>query len=266
MTFFSWQEPLPEAWRKDLAAISPASPHLGHAELWWEAGFPWAPVQRWLVYQCIPLATMSRDTQLDWAELMEMEQPCRCSYIWTAGAVCSRCLTPWPCECGAHTQPDSYRCPHCKRVRSQGRTNLIDAFRRGYHAQPLWVIQGESGGHKLRYTSAERIIAARLGMAPTPPEPGALPYAPYDSRVRTNLLNYDLSQRRFASLKGARAHERATLERAARAAQEAYLTGVIEAAKADVSPTFADELPRDLNATPVDEASASAKYIETGRI
>lgn len=264
MTFFSWSETPPKAWVDDLASISPPSPQLGHAELWWEAGFPWAPVQRYVVYELIPLAAMGREAREDWTTLMEMEQPCRCSNIWTSGGLCSLCLEAWPCSCGSYTQAEAIRCSRCKCVRSQGRTNLMHAFKRGYQAHPLWVIQGEHGGHKLRYTGSERIVAVSLGMAEKPPEPGTLPFAGWDKRVKMNLLHYDMAQRRFASLKRARAHEREQLERAARTAQEAYLTGIIEAAKCETPVTFADELPQIGSA--VDDASVSARYIETGRL
>jgi hypothetical protein len=265
VTFFSWAETPPREWVDDLARISPPLDRLAHLELWWEAGFPWSPVQRWVTYQLTPLSTMPYLAQLDYAELMDLEHPCRCSSIWTAGGMCSTCLEPWPCSCGSHTDAEAMRCGRCKRVRSQGRTNLMDAFRRGYRAAPLWVLQGEHGGHKFRYTNDERMVAKELGMAETPPEPGSLPFARWDYRVRDNLLRYDMAQRRYASLKRARAHERDALARAARATTQAYLTGAIDRVMEDTAITFADDLPRTDRAT-VDESAVTARYIETGRM
>lgn len=265
MPGFDWTHTPDPAWVRDLAAISPPTDRLSHAELWWEAGFPWSPVQRWVLYYCVPLGSMPRAAREDWAALMDAEQPCRCSWIWSAGALCSQCLTAWPCDCGAHTHADSLRCSRCGHVRTQARSNIMAAFQRGYMAQPLWILQGEHGGHKLQYTNAERVIATKLGMAPTPPEPGSLPYAGWDQRSRLNLLNYDLAQTRLASLNGAKKEERARLARAARVATEAYLTGIIAHAREETPVTFADDLPR-VEGSFVDEATASARYIETGRV
>jgi hypothetical protein len=265
VVFFSWAETPPERWVRELAAISPPSERLAHAELWWEAGFPWCPVQRWVIYQLTPLSTMPVLLQWDWAELMEMEQPCRCSFVWVEGALCSNCLEAWPCRCGAHTSADSIRCGGCKRVRSQGRTNLLNAFRRGYRAQEFWILQGETGGHKLRYTPDEKTIAQSLGMAGDPPSPGSLPYVGWDYRVRDNLLRYDMAQRRFAALNRARADERDTVARDARAATEAYLTGAFDRMRDETPRNWADNLPRT-NRKPVDDSVVSARYIETGRL
>ena len=262
---FHWSQSPDARWVAELAALSPPSDQLSHLELWWEAGFPWAPVQRWVLYQLQPLQAMPPYAAVDWRELVSDERPCRCSYVWSAGAQCTECLQVWPCE---HSQsPDAIRCTHCKRVRSQGRHNLAEACARGYHAQPFWVIQGAQGGHKVHYSSVETQVATELGLHGRPPEPGSLPYAEWDRRVRANIISYDLSQSRLTSLRRARQQDRALLERQVRVAQEQYLTGVFDRVREETPDRILDEIPRAAHGTRgVDEIEASARYIETGRL
>jgi len=233
--------------------------------MWWESGFPWAPVQRWVLYQLQPLDALSPLVSDDWLEILDLERPCQCAYDWSAGAICSTCLTPWPCACGSYQRPDALRCRHCQRVRTPSRSKILDAALRGYHAAPFWVIQGQQGGHKLRYTTDEAQVAEELGLAKAPPEPGALPYAEWDRRVRANLIAYDLSRSRFRSMKTTRDEDRKILARQARQAQEQYLAGAFAEIQDETPDRIVDEVPRIHGARGVDEAEASARYIETGR-
>jgi hypothetical protein len=143
---------------------------------------------------------------------------------------------------------------------------MVDAFVRGYHAQPFWVIQGEHGGHKVSYTTVEAELAGNLGMSRTPPEPGSLPYAEWDGRVRANLRAYDLATSAFSSLRTARRQGRGDLERLSRAAQERYLTGVMHRVQDETPDTILDHVPRVHGTRGADEAEASARYIETGAV
>lgn len=252
---FIWSRSPDPAWVRDLRAISPLYTRLSHLELWWEAGLPWAPVQRWVLYQLQPLEAMTPWAAEDWGALMDLEQPCRCAWEWSH------------LPAGVETSPETVRCGHCHRIRTQARTNIFAAWERGYHAQPFWMIQGSTGGHKVRYSTQESEIAAELGIGKTPPAPGSLPYAPYDARVRRRIVAYDATRSRMRSLKGARKEHRDALNREARRLQELYLTGAIAEAKDQFADHVLDEIPM-VHGGPrgADEAEASARYIETGRL
>jgi hypothetical protein len=55
-------------------------------------------------------------------------------------------------------------------------------------ARPLYVIQGDQGGHKYRYTAWESRLAKAAGARPEPPFAGDLPYAEPDERTYENLV------------------------------------------------------------------------------
>lgn len=61
----------------------------------------------------------------------------------------------------------------------------------GRYSRSYWVVQGEQGGHKRRFTSVERDLAKLHGFVSQPPSPGALPYAPVDQRVLDKVLLHD---------------------------------------------------------------------------
>lgn len=252
---FTWSRSPDPAWVRDLRAISPLYTRLSHLELWWEAGLPWAPVQRWVLYQLQPLEAMTPWAADDWGALMDLEQPCRCAWEWTALPLG-----------GNPTSPNTVRCGHCRRVRTQGRTNIFEAWRRGYHAQPFWILQGLRGGHKVSFTTQEAELAAHKGFPKEPPPPGALGYAEWDGRVKRRIVAYDALQSNLRSLKGARKEHRDALSRQARQLQELYLTGVIDQAKDELGDAVLDEVPVVHGARGADETEASARYIETGQL
>jgi hypothetical protein len=59
-------------------------------------------------------------------------------------------------------------------------------------AEPFWVLQGSRGGHLVRY-DREHVLAAKAeGLPMEPPAVGDLPYAPWDERSRTQILQHNL--------------------------------------------------------------------------
>lgn len=248
----------PHPWVIALDAISPCHDRLSHLELWWEAGLPWAPVQRWVLYQLQPFTGMHEDGVLDWLALLDLERPCQCAYEWARA--------PEAYTIGMAIPRELARCQRCQRMRTPSRTNILTAALQGYQAAPFWVLQGAQGGHKLQYTTEESTLASGLGMSGKPPVPGALPYAPFDLRVVANLRAYDLATSKRRSFKSARADERDRVAKEARIASERYLTGIMEQAKDQYGNDLVNELPSIHGSRGPDEQDASARYIDTGRL
>jgi hypothetical protein len=62
-----------------------------------------------------------------------------------------------------------------------------------HRAVPMlyWIIQGERGGHKYRFSRREQKALELAGRSGEPPLPGSLPYAPWDTRVVKALKELD---------------------------------------------------------------------------
>lgn len=57
----------------------------------------------------------------------------------------------------------------------------------GCFGRPLWVVQGDKGGHKRRWSHNEKAVSTMLGGPEEPPLPGDLPYAEPDWRTLAAL-------------------------------------------------------------------------------
>lgn len=260
---FIWHRAPDPSWVEELRHLSPPQDGLSHLELWWEPGHLWGPVQRWVLYELIPVAAITNeDDRKDLHEVFTELQPCSCDREW-------REIPDDELFKAAKKERVSASlavCRTCKGRKGFGFKRIYDTYhQRGYYAQPFWVIQGERGGHKLAYNEDEAQLASAAGMSSTAPVPGSLPYADWDWRVKRNLQAYDLALSRVSSLKQARAEHREMLARAARQAQEAYLNGVFEDAMEHVGLNL-EEVPRVHGYRNADESEASARYIETGEV
>lgn len=58
----------------------------------------------------------------------------------------------------------------------------------GRWARPSWIVQGSKGGHLACYDHATVKLCEYLQRPTAPPDVGALPYAPLDERVITQIL------------------------------------------------------------------------------
>ena len=61
----------------------------------------------------------------------------------------------------------------------------------GSIAQPFWIVQGSTGGHKRQFNQVESRLLGALGLPTEAPLAGALPFAPVDSRVIRQLVPLD---------------------------------------------------------------------------
>jgi hypothetical protein len=98
---------------------------------------------------------------------------------------------------GARAHPALSRgpAPHPKKNPIPLCREQWDLFRSsGCYAQAFWIIQGERGGHKRRFTHIESKLLAARGRPSSPPVPGTLAYAPFDQRVVDKLGPLDQLQ------------------------------------------------------------------------
>ena len=209
---FFWSRPVPEAWRCELARLAPKVERAGHLALFWESGTPAEPVQRFVIYEAIPLAYVP-----DWKRQAFFAQPpCRCAVEPVAMQQCSR----------------------CKGVQSPGRQRILDyLLKTECLALPFWIVQGSSGGHKHRFSQVEKNWQVLMGQPEEAPAPGSLPYAPFDRRVVEQLRRYDRARLAYASLATALEGETEAAELAFRAALADYVDRSVEAAFDDLAIT-----------------------------
>jgi len=154
-------------WTEELERLSPSGGKLSSLTLYWEQGYAWEPVNRWMIGQVIPGPSIPSGAR----ELLE---------------------GPNPADHG-HMEQDEY---------GQDRwvTHLPGVTRRQWHffrktgnyLRPYWVCQGAHGGHRLQFTFVERRIIDMNGGDPNPPYPGQLPFAEPDARTFSELGKRDL--------------------------------------------------------------------------
>lgn len=164
----SYETPLDlEPWQKRLNDLFPPNEEISHLKIVWEPGYDWDRLGRFILYQMLPPARVPVLVQ-PW---LEGPDPRDFTYYdETKKEVVRRRGAPLI----SHQQWRLYR--------ETG----------GYYGMPYWVVQGDSGGHKIKFTKAERMIA-RIKGHPTgePPRIGELPYAPFDERVIEKLIKVD---------------------------------------------------------------------------
>ena len=149
----SWDAP--SEWVASLREIDPIRDGLSYLHLEWRAFVHDEPIQRWMLYEMVPLEMV--DEQV----ITELRGP-------------DPDTIPESCPIVSHTQWALYQ-------------------KTGRHARPCWVIQGANGGHPYAYTQDMR-NAAKIAHGRNPnvpleaPMAGSLPYAPFDARVRSQIL------------------------------------------------------------------------------
>lgn len=154
-----YQDP---AWQAELDILSPPNGKLTWLHLYWEPGFPWEHVGRWMIGQVSPpdrVPDVFRD-------LLEGPNPANFGMLVDGEWVS---LLPGI----SRRQWHFYRDTGC----------LI---------KPYWVVQGKRGGHKLNMTHSEERIIELKGGVPKPPAPGDLPYAAPDRRTFNMLAKLDM--------------------------------------------------------------------------
>ncbi|HXJ66628.1 MAG TPA: hypothetical protein VNN79_22950 [Actinomycetota bacterium] len=178
----------PEDWVRQLRDLSPIreSDDVGYLELLWEPGDPWAPVQRWEIYEISPrhaVPTALLHAFKTAGHPRKEGHPCT-----------SKPVSSWAARPNFNYVP----C-HCKRKSEAWRGGLTDIpltawklFQRtGRVGYPFWIIQGDRGGHRRQFSEQEERLLQHQGLPTKLPAPGELPYAPFDGRVINGCIGYN---------------------------------------------------------------------------
>lgn len=154
-------------WQADLETVVPRTDRVPWLKIAWQPGIEYEPVGRWMLYEMVP--------NLEWVpegivECLDGPNP-RTVGVWHIG------------EDGV------------KRWISDSLVSLLQwtlYHETGCYPMAWWVIQGDHGGHKLAWGVVERQMWEQAGRTVVDlPTPGALPYAPYDGRVREQVIRAD---------------------------------------------------------------------------
>lgn len=202
---FYWDRPVPADWQAAVTALAPRTDRASHLVLWWEPGAPEEPTQRWVLYEATPIALVA-----PWkVRAFHADPVCRC----------------------AKESARITLCPACHGKQSAGRQRIRDyLLATECLALPFWIIQGDRGGHRVKYSQLEQQWQALVGQPTEPPEPGSLPYAPFDARVVRKIRALDRTRLAFRHLGQAFEQEQQDAHRAFRQALMDYADQAVEAA------------------------------------
>ena len=195
--YFAWTRRIPAAWQESVARLS-VGENVSRLWLAWLPGTPYAPIQRYAVYEVLPESMVGAILARE--ELMGHRDSLM------AGRWGTRCGVrgPDPATIGQWVRdpavPMSYN--NGKRWRS---TSMVSRTQWLIHREigglPLlfWIIEGDRGGHMWHMGEFERAFLLSTGLAPDAadalaeawPAPGEQPYAEYDNRVFHALAERD---------------------------------------------------------------------------
>ena len=183
-----------------LAALAPRSDRVNWLHCYFEPGDPWSPIERLMIAEVIPRATLARQREAVGVTgeslLDELEGPN------------PRTFARWD----ARRRRLVYRSGVLPPSITERQWLLFREL--GGLAVPQFVVQGTCGGHVRRLNRAEVRILEAEGRSSEAPEPGDLPFARVDRRTLETLRERD----RMAQWLKARAWEARTMDdvRAAR--------------------------------------------------
>ena len=129
--------------------------------LYWEEGYAWEPIGRWMIGQVTPRSNVP-DFVLPWLE------------------------GPNPATMGTLFEDEWH-----STAPPISRRQWTYFQETGCYLQPYWVLQGTKGGHRYRLSRTEQVIIEAKGGNPEPPVPGDLPFAVPDQRTFTALVQRD---------------------------------------------------------------------------
>lgn len=143
----------PADWEERLRAMSPITDRFSHLRAYWyRAG------QRWVLYDCVP-RVLIKDDEAQGAPITGRE------LIAALEGPPPRDLEDWQ------------KCPYVSDMQHE--------FYRLYrvYARPFWVLQGENGGHQVKFSPWQQNVLIAKGLSPEAPQIGSLPPCPFDMRV-----------------------------------------------------------------------------------
>lgn len=165
-------------WQAMLDQIAPPAVSVSSLKILWEAGDPWRPVERWVIWQVYPEGV----TPILLADAIKGPHPRSTGHACFAG------------YCGCDVKANAW-------VGGPSQTDGLDRMQwelyqqtRRFHKR-YWVVQGYHGGHRRRYTDVESMVSEMHGGPDQPPAPGDLPYATPDMRTWRAIGAMDLMRR-----------------------------------------------------------------------
>lgn len=162
----SWGENLPNSvadverpfpWLKELREVSPVTAlHSYLIPYWYRAK------ERWVLYDLLPTACIGEDDMVNAG--------------FTAKELRAAMNGKAPWELADHEQN-----PFVSGVQ------YAMWHKYGGYARPFWVLQGDRGGHQVKFSPWQQNVLIAKGLQPDPPALGALPFAPFDGRAARQL-------------------------------------------------------------------------------
>lgn len=152
---------VPPGWEAMLRAVSPISEKFSHLRFYW-----YRTKLRWILYDCVP-RVLIKNNEAQGAPISGKE------LIDALEGKPPRELEDWQ------------QTPYISDVQHE--------FYRLYkvHARPFWVLQGEQGGHQVKFSPWQQNVLNSKHLPSEPPVIGSLPACPFDNRVvvKLNHLN-----------------------------------------------------------------------------
>lgn len=249
---FAYNRIVPSEWQRELALLTPRQERTTWLQLAWHAGDPWAPVQRWAIYEMVPLAVWGDIIRGQMARGLSQDEIMECFILEALQG-------PNPRDLGYYDQVLGRFVTESLVTRQEW-----ELFRE-HRAIPklYWIIQGEHGGHKRHFSPIEQKYLTLAGLPTDPPLPGELPYAPFDRRVLEQLARRDRLQHAKDKLSGhedERSTQMVELRRQLVSWLEDQMKDVLESTKLDLT-----GIPRTSDDPTAAIEAATARFIETGR-
>ena len=177
---------VPFPWDEALRAESPITDATSHLRPYW-----YHTKSRWVLYDCTPF------------HLIPLDRP------WGGPVLGQEWLD-------AFTGPP----PRDARWKDLPCSDVQHEMYRRYrvHAAPFWVLQGDGGGHPVRFSPREQNILIAAELPTAPPPIGAYPGCPFDMRTiqqlrrRNRLLQYGGSLKALRDSGSAEAADRMVRE------------------------------------------------------
>jgi hypothetical protein len=165
-----YEDPAPARtaeWQEELERVVPRQDRLSWLKIVWEPGYPHEPIQRYVLYQMVGFERAPSMVQ----PYLTGPNP---RLFWRWDRVQKEIIRSPDAPLVSHTQWQLYR----------------DT---GLFGRPYFVLQGNAGGHKVRWNRAEAMIARTRGVkGGKPPVVGDLPFAELDNRTIERVAQLSL--------------------------------------------------------------------------
>lgn len=176
---FEGHRPVPAGWQEALDEFNDTS-NLARMVIRWEPGDPWAPVQRWNIWQMLPVHLFPDHII---REFLEGASP--------------RDFARWDSKLGRMVQHRRGRPPI-----SLAQWRMFREHDHRYIPLRFWTLQGhpEEGGHKVVYSRVDKMVSRMYGGAGEPPLNGSLPYLELTETTMRKLRQEDRIRRHSFAL------------------------------------------------------------------